>query len=208
VDDPSDYAAEWKKRYDELLGHGVPEERAKQLASELAAAAVLTAARARGDLPPEVRAMAPAKPARVLRMAKFDGYGLIVMGIPSVIIACFSSSVVGIAIGAVVTGCGFLELDGFRRFTGGLPGARMRLMGSQLSLIALAWAYAGWSVLHPDPLSPEVSDLLKASGDNPSDVMALVDRLRWMVAAAICGVSLLYQGGLSYYYWSKTRARG
>jgi len=38
----NDYAEVWKERYAELLGYGVPDERAKSLASELAAAAVLT----------------------------------------------------------------------------------------------------------------------------------------------------------------------
>ena len=202
---PSDYAEIWKKRYEELLGHGVPEEKAKQLASELAAAAVLNSVRASQGLPQRAGEAGVAPKGPVLKMAKFDGYGLLVMGVPSIIISLFSSSVSGIAIGAVVTACGCLELDGFRRYTGRLPGARLRLMGSQLLLIALAWAYAGFSLLHPEPLSPEITDLIKESGDSTVDMMALVSRMRLLVAAAICAVTLLYQGGLSVYYWSKTR---
>jgi hypothetical protein len=203
VDVPNEYAEVWKKRYAELIGYGVPDERAKLLASELAAAAVLTLARSRPDAPAPAREAGPVVP--VLKMAKFDGYGLLVMGVPSIIVACFASSVSGFAIGAVVAGCGWAELDGYRRYTGRLPGARLRLVGSQFLLIALAWGYAGWSVLHPEPLFPEVADLIKESGGQSSDMQGLVGNMRLLVAALICGVTLLYQGGLSLYYWSKTR---
>lgn len=205
MDVPNEYAEIWKKRYAELLGHGVPEERARQLASELAAAAVLTLARSSQDAPPEIRAARPADPVPALKMAKFDGFGLLVMGIPSVVVAVLASSVSGFVIGAVVTGCGCCELDGYRRYTRRLPGARLRLVGSQLLLIALAWAYAGWSLLHAEPLSPEVTDLIKESGDQSSQVLSMVGDLRVLIAALVCGVTLLYQGGLSFYYWSKTR---
>jgi hypothetical protein len=205
VDSPTEYAEIWKKRYAELLGHGVPDEQAKKLASELAAAAVLTSIHARKDPPPASAGTLPGRPVRVLRMAKFDGYGLLVMGVPSILISCFSFSKVGIVIGVVVTACGCLELDGYRRFIGRLPGARSRLMGSQILLIVMAWAYAGWSLLHPEPLAPEITELIKESGEQTSEMMALVDRMRLIVAAAICGITLLYQGSLSVYYWSKTR---
>jgi len=66
-------------------------------------------------------------------------------------------------------------------------------------------AYAGWSVLHPEPLSPETTDLIKESGGQSSEMLGLVGNLRLLIAALICGVTLLYQGGLSLYYWSKTR---
>jgi len=205
VDSPTEYAEVWKKRYAELLGHGVPDEQAKKLASELAAAAVLASMHARKDPPPASAEAVPGRPVRVLRMAKFDGYGLLIMGVPSIIISCFSFSMIGIIIGVVVTACGCLELDGYRRYTGRLPGARSRLMGSQILLIVMAWAYAGWSLLHPEPLAPEITELIKESGEQTSEMMALMDRMRLIVAAAICGITLLYQGSLSAYYWSKTR---
>jgi hypothetical protein len=205
VDTPGDYAEVWNKRYAELLSYGVPNEKAKLLASELAAAAVLTAVRTRQGAPAADRGPRLADPVPVLKMAKFDGYGLLVMGIPSVIISLFSSSVSGVAIGAVVAACGFCELDGHRRYLGRLPGARLMLMGSQLLLIALAWTYAGWSLMHPEPLSPEITELIKESGDQSSDLIGLADHLRVVIAAAVCGVTLVYQGGLALYYWSKTR---
>ena len=205
VDPPGDYAEVWKKRYAELLGYGVPDEQARLLASELAAAAVLTSARSRQDVPPVAQAAKPAVPVPVLKMAKFDGYGLLVMGVPSVILAFFSSSVSGFVIGAVVAGCGYFELDGYRRYTGRLPGARLRLVGSQLLLIALAWSYAAWSLLHPEPLSPDLADLIKESGGQSPEMQGLMGSVRLLIAALICGVTLLYQGSLSLYYWSKTR---
>jgi hypothetical protein len=205
VDSPTEYAEIWKKRYAELLGHGVPDEQAKKLASELAAAAVLASVHTRNAPPPVSSEAAPGRPVRVLRIAKFDGYGLLIMGVPSIIISCISFSVVGIVIGVVVTGCGCLELDGHRHYTGKLPGARSRLMGSQIILIVMAWAYAGWSLLHPEPLAPEITELIKESGEETASMMALVERMRLIIAAAICGITLLYQGGMSVHYWLKTR---
>ncbi len=203
MDTPTEYADIWQKRYTELLGHGVPDEKARLLASELAAAAVLTSVRSRQGEPPCVQGAATAIP--VLRMAKFDGYGLLVMGVPSMILAIFSISVGGFLIGAAVAACGWCELDGYRRYIGRLPGARLRLMGSQLLLVAGAWAYAGWTLLHPEPLSAEISDLIKESGDQASEVLGMAANLRLIIAAAICSVTLLYQGSLAFYYWSKTR---
>jgi hypothetical protein len=205
VDTPGNYEEVWKKRYAELLGHGVPDEKARLLASELAAAAVLTAVRAGQGAPLDYHGPKPADALPVLKMAKFDGYGLVVMGVPSVIIALFSSSVSGFVIGAIVAACGCCELDGHRRFVGRLPGARLRLMGSQLLLIALAWSYAGWTLAHPEPLSPEITELIRESGDQSSELLGLANSLRVMIAAAICGITLLYQGGLALYYWRKTR---
>ncbi len=205
VDTPSDFAEVWKKRYVELLSYGVPNEKAKLLASELAGAAVLTDVRIRQGAPSADPGPKLADSAPVLKMAKFDGYGLLVMGVPSVIIALFSSSVSGVVIGAIVAACGCCELDGHRRYVGRLPGARLRLMGSQLLLIALAWTYAGWSLLHPEPLSPEITELIKESGDQSSELLGLADHLRVVIAAAICGVTLVYQGGLAFYYWTKTK---
>jgi hypothetical protein len=205
VETPSEYAEIWQKRYAELLGHGVPDEKARLLASELAAAAVLTSVRGRQGTPPPVPGASAAPAGPKLKMAKFDGYGLLVMGVPSMILAFFSSSVSGFVIGALVAACGWCELDGYRRFIGRLPGARPRLVGSQLALIAGAWTYAGWTLLHPEPLSPEITDLIKESGDEANEVLGMAANLRVIVAAAICGITLLYQGGLAYYYWSKTR---
>lgn len=204
MDTPPEYGEIWQRRYTELLGHGVPDEKARLLASELAAAAVLASVRNREGVTPSAGgAGAPAAP--VLRMAKFDGFGLLVMGVPSMILAFFSSSVSGFAVGALVALCGWCELNGYRRFVGRLPGARSRLVGSQVMLIAGAWAYAGWTLLHPEPLSPEITDLIKESGDQGSEVLGMAENLRLIIAVAICGITLLYQGGLAFYYWSKTR---
>jgi hypothetical protein len=208
VDGPSEYAEIWQRRYAELIGHGVPDEKARLLASELAAAAVLTSVRSRQGGVPPVQGTSASAAAPALKMAKFDGYGLLVMGVPSMILALFSTSVSGFIIGTLVAACGACELDGYRRFIGRLPGARPRLVGSQLALVAGAWMYAAWSLVHPEPLSPEITDLIRESGDQGSEVLGMAANLRVIVAAAICGVTLLYQGGLAYYYWSKTRRAG
>ncbi len=204
MDTPTEYSALWQKRYAELIGHGVPEEKAKALASELAAAAILATVQGRsGGGPPPLAA--PAAP--VLKWAKFDGYGLLIMGVPSMIISVFSASVVGFLIGAAVTACGWAELDGFRRYMKDLPGSRKRLVGSQVALVVCAWAYAGWTLIHPAPLPPEITELINESGEQASDVIAMTRSLAVVVAAAICGITLIYQGGLAYYYWKKTRGR-
>jgi len=208
VDTPSEYAAIWQRRYAELLGHGVPDEKARLLASELAAAAVLASVRNRQDEMPPTQGVSASVAGPALKMAKFDGFGLLIMGVPSMILSFFSSSVSGFVIGALVALCGWCELDGYRRYMGRLPGARSRLVGSQLVLIAGAWTYAAWTLLHPEPLSPEITDLIKESGDQASEVLGMAANLRLVIAAAICGITLLYQGGLAFYYWSKTRREG
>lgn len=197
VEQPSEHTEAWQRRYAELLGHGVPDDKARLLASELVAGAVLAAAQGRhGGLP-----AAPLK----LRMARGDGYGLLVMGVLSLIIASMSVSIGGIVVGALVAAAGWCELDGYRRFKDGRAGSRLRLMGSQLVVLGIAWAYAGWTLLHPEPLSPEIKEMLAASGDQAPEMQGLVDNLRFLMAAVICGVSLLYQGGLAWYYCLKTK---
>lgn len=197
MDLPGEHTEEWKRRYAELLGHGVPDDKARVLASELVAGAVLAAAQGRRGGPPA--------PPLKLRMARGDGYGLLIMGVLSLIIASMSVSIGGIVVGALVAAAGWCELDGYRRFKEGRAGSRLRLMGSQLLVLGIAWAYAGWTLLHPEPLSPEIKEMLAASGDQAPEMQGLVDNLRFLVAAVICGVSLLYQGGLAWYYCLKTK---
>jgi hypothetical protein len=127
------------------------------------------------------------------------------MGVLSLIIASMSVSIGGIVVGALVAAAGWCELDGYRRFKDGRAGSRLRLMGSQLVVLGIAWAYAGWTLLHPEPLSPEIKEMLAASGDQAPEMQGLVDNLRFLMAAVICGVSLLYQGGLAWYYCLKTK---
>jgi hypothetical protein len=201
VEQPSEYADAWQRRYAELLSHGVPDDKARLLASELAAAEILAAAQARQGVLPTSGRPAPVK----LRMAKGDGYGLLVMGILSLIIAGISVSVGGIVVGALVAAAGWCELDGYSRYMDGRPGSRLRLMGSQLVILGIAWAYAGWTLLHPEPLSPDIKEMLAASGEQASAMQGMVDSVRSLVATVICAVSLLYQGGLAWYYFHKTK---
>jgi hypothetical protein len=201
VEQPSEYTQAWQRRYAELLGHGVPDDKARLLASELAAGEVLAAAQARQG----VLAGAGRPPLAKLRMARGDGYGLLVMGILSLIIAGMSKSPGGVVIGALVGVAGWGELDGYRRYMDGRPGSRLRLMGSQFLVLGIAWAYAGWTLLHPEPLSPDIKELLAASGEEATAMQGMVESLRTLVATAICAVSLLYQGGLAWYYFHKTK---
>ena len=201
MEQPSEYAQAWQRRYAELLGHGVPDDKARLLASELAAGEVLAAAQTRQGILPGAGRPPPAK----LRMARGDGYGLLVMGVLSLIIAGMSKSPGGIVIGAGVAVAGWCELDGYRRYMDGRPGSRLRLMGSQLAVLGIAWAYAGWTLLHPEPLSPDIKEMLAASGEEATAMQGMVESLRTLVATAICAVSLLYQGGLAWYYFHKTR---
>lgn len=201
MEQPNEYAQVWQRRYAELLGHGVPDDKARLLASELAAGEVLAAAQARQGVLPGAGRPPPAK----LRMARGDGYGLLVMGVLSLIIAGMSKSPGGIVIGALVAAAGWCELDGYRRYMDGQQGSRLRLIGSQLVILGIAWAYAGWTLLHPEPLSPEIKEMLAASGDEATAMQGMVESLRFLVASAICAVSLLYQGGLAWYYFHKTK---
>jgi len=201
VEPPNEYAQAWQRRYAELLGHGVPDDKARLLASELAAGEVLAAAQARQGVPPGAGRPPPLK----LRMAKGDGYGLLVMGVLSLVIAGMSASLGGIVVGALVGAAGWCELDGYSRYMEGRPGSRLRLMGSQLVILGIAWAYAGWTLLHPEPLSPEIKEMLAASGDQASAMQGMVESVRSLVASVICAVSLLYQGGLAWYYFHKTK---
>jgi len=127
------------------------------------------------------------------------------MGILSLVIAGMSRSPGGILIGALVAVAGWCELDGYRRYMDGRTGSRLRLIGSQLLILGVAWGYAGWTLLHPEPLSPDVKELLAASGEQASAMQGMVDSVRSLVAVVICAVTLLYQGGLAWYYFHKTR---
>ena len=58
-----------------------------------------------------------------------------------------------------------------------------------------------------DNVFREITELINESGEQAGDVLAMTKSLGLAVAASICGITLLYQGGLAYYYWKKTRDR-
>jgi len=205
MDSPDRYAEVWKARYAEFLAKGVPDERARAMASEAAAAQILGEVRAQygGDPPPPL----PAAPGRKLRMAQGDGKGLVAMGLLSIVVGLVMRDYLGAVIGALLTGCGAAELVGYRRYLSAHPGARSCLVGSQLAVLGLVWAYCGWSMFGAKAAeSPETLQLMREMGADAAEIGPLLDSATRLIYVALAGISLLYQGGLAIYYYKKTAA--
>jgi hypothetical protein len=204
MDSPDRYTEVWKARFAEFVAQGVPEDRARTMASESAAAQILSEVRGKLGGPPPV---VPAAPQRKLRMARGDAIGLIAMGGLSILVGIMFRDVFNALGGLLIGACGLVELSGFRRFVARRPQAREYLVGSQLGVLALIWVYCGWQLFGPKSAnSPETQELMNQLGADAAEFGGLMDSMTRMVYLVLAGVSLLYQGGLALYYWRKTEA--
>lgn len=198
MDSTERYNAIWSAKFAEFTARGFPEDTARLMATEAAAAQILGEARIKLGRP------VPAE-ARKIRMAKGDAIGLIVMGGISLLIGVFSQDALNGIVGALICFIGGVEFMGYRRYIEGRPKARECLVGSQLALLLIIWAYCGWHLLGPKTaVSKTEMDALNELGADASEIAGATAGIEHMMYLAVAGISLLYQGGLASYYWRKT----
>jgi hypothetical protein len=147
--------------------------------------------------------------ARVYRLARFDGMGVLMIAGFFACIAAAAGDVLGAIVGLLVAGAGALELHGATLLRQGQERGITWLVGSQLFLLVSILAYCGARMLTlelppiPDDLRPMIEASAAQAGLKVEEYLKLVYRLGlWIVAS----VSILYQGGMTLYYLRRRHA--
>jgi hypothetical protein len=145
---------------------------------------------------------------RVLRLARFDGLGALVLGTLFALMAAGAHDVSFAIIGLLAAGAGALELHGASLLREGEKRGMQWLIASQPFLLLVIWCYCGLRLAHFEmpPLPEGLSELatLSAAQWNMS-VEQYFRLLNTLTVAVLAVVALVYQGGLTVYYWRRQR---
>ena len=140
---------------------------------------------------------------RVLRVARFNGTSVLTVAAIFGLAAAMAHDQVDTVIGVLVAGTGALELHGLGLLRHGQDRGVGWLVGSQLALLAVILGYVLLRLGHVDvaPMRPFLTaDQLRViaqSGLTTDEFLRMIYRLTYAVVGA---VSVLYQGGLAFYY--------
>lgn len=163
--------------------------------------------------------------ARVLRIAKFEGWGVLLLSGTFALFAALSGEKAGAIFGTLIAGAGALEVHGRQELLRGAIGGMRWLVGSQVFLVTVIGCYCVWQVQHFD-LAAVHAALVNQPDDTPSQIYArgllretvqnlelsglsVDDVLRTsnrQFYTALAVISLVYQGGMAVYYARKTPA--
>jgi hypothetical protein len=144
--------------------------------------------------------------ARVLRLARFDGLGVVVLaGAFSLLAAAAGEKAYAVA-GLAAAGAGAVELHGVARLRLGDPLGLRWILASQPLLLAAVWAYCALRLTGsempplPEELRATVETTAAELGLSPADYLRLVHRV---THGLVAGLATAYQGGLFWYYWRR-----
>lgn len=147
--------------------------------------------------------------ARVLRLARIDGMGVVVFAGLYALLAAASGDTTGAVIGLLGAGAGALELHGAGLLRHGESRGMSWLIASQPFLLAVIFAYCLYRWTHfvipplPDELRPMITLSAQQWGMSLEEYFQFVNRLTSLLLAI---VSTVYQGGMTVYYLRRRHA--
>ena len=139
----------------------------------------------------------------MLRLARVDGLGVLWVATFFALTSAAVGDIPGAVVWLLVAGAGAVELHGVVLLRQWEARGLNWLVGSQLLFMAVVFTYCGLRLTHYDPtaLRAALTDDMKASlvqaNYNQEDFLLAVWRMTYGVMA---GVTLLYKGGLAFYY--------
>lgn len=145
---------------------------------------------------------------RVLRLARLDGLGLLVLGAVFAVMAAAAQEGPFAAIGLLAAGAGAIELHGVSLLREGEPRGMDWLIASQPFLLLVIWCYGCLRLVSFElPPVPEGMGELAAVGAAQwgLSVEAYFERVNTLTVAVLSLVALAYQGGMTIYYVKRRR---
>jgi len=145
---------------------------------------------------------------RVLRLAKLDGMGSVVLGTVFALMAAGAQEAPFAVIGLLAAGAGAIELHGASLLQEGEERGMNWLIASQPFLLLVIWCYCGLRFVHFElPTLPEGMSEFATLGAAQwgMSVEAYFRLLNTITVSVLALVALIYQGGMTLYYWRRRR---
>lgn len=148
---------------------------------------------------------------RVLRVAHIDGRLLLFIAGGFALLSAWAGDHVGAIVGCCAAGAGAWELHGVGRLRSYAVDGVSDLIGSQVLLLAVIFAYVGYQLSHFDPegilaaMTPELKERFSELGIGADQHLPLLKQSYFIGYIVVALVSLVYQGGLALFY---RRSRG
>lgn len=154
---------------------------------------------------------------RVLRTSRKNGWSVAIFAVLSFFISLFTGGVLGLGMGVFIIVGGVMEIMGYRRLRRRDRDGMKLLVNSQLVVLGAVWAWALPSLLSFDAgylreqVIPNVRQTLAAGGMNldsflgqaglsVNQIVPLVHLFFVVLYGSIMLATLIYQGGMAWYY--------
>jgi len=140
---------------------------------------------------------------RVLRLASFDGLGVLISAGLFALLSAAAGDYGGAAIGILVAGAGAIELHGVALLRAVHVEGMNWLIGSQAFLMASMLGYCVFRLTHVTipPMPPNLSSMIELTaeqlGMTKDEYLHFVYRAGFQV---IAGLTVIYQGSMALYY--------
>jgi hypothetical protein len=152
--------------------------------------------------------------ARVLLVSAIDGWSLIAIAALGTPLALALGDLSGAFLGLLIVAAGMNELRGRSRLVRRDASGMRLLVRTQMLLLAVILVYCVSRLGSFDEglvqdvvrenLTPEMEALLQENGIGRADIVPAVKLMFHFIYATVAVVSILCQGGLAYYYRSRT----
>ncbi len=143
---------------------------------------------------------------RVLRVARFNGLSVVIIAGLGAGLSLVCGDYVGAAAGLVAAGGGWLELSGRQALRRGDAGGLRRLERAQGVVLGAILAYALTRLASFDAetamggLTPDLRSQLAEAGVDLAAILPLVRLMFYATYGLVALVTLVYQGGMVWYY--------
>jgi hypothetical protein len=149
---------------------------------------------------------------RILRMSALNGWSVALFSGFCALISLLFGQLTGTGVGVMIMIGGIMELRGRKKLQRhDIDGMRL-LVRAQLFVLGVVLVYAVSRVASFDAefarsnVSPEMQQLLTESGVDLGEILPLIKLAFYGMYGAVILATILYQGGMAWYYHRRTAA--
>lgn len=147
---------------------------------------------------------------RILLISAIDGWSVLALAALGTLLALVLGDLSSVVVGLLIAAAGILELRGRQHLVRRNPGGMRLLVRAQMFLLLVILVYCvsrlgsfdEGTVL--DNLTPEMEAVLKENGLERGDIIPAVQLMFYVGYGTVAFLSILFQGGLTLYYRSRT----
>jgi hypothetical protein len=144
---------------------------------------------------------------RLLKVARFNGMSVIILAGLFTLLSAAELDVSGTIWGVFITAGGVAEVRGVALLKARRPGLQW-LIGSQLYLMIVILCYVCVRIVNlaKDPMLAEVTSSFKQAGLDMDQMPIDLQQLARTSYLAVAALTVLYQGGMAFYYFRRRAA--